>query len=232
VIVRRQGVDLQGGRDIILGFQPLDRLAAIATPGLGTSSIEAMELSFDLPDDNQSHRLGDGDRVVSVEAVTAEGQTRNSLVIGLVEAMNMPHISAQTITLFGVTDLAPDAISNVGSRSIPVLIGMDHSEAFAVNDEALVVLTRGGNDSVQGEMGCGRLVGGDGDTFHILDTAGSSQVDTVDRGMALATRSIGGTDQQGLLIDLGFIGGLVPIQQEIFLVGIDCLSRSDVETWL
>jgi Ca2+-binding RTX toxin-like protein len=371
VIQRYQGVDLQNGRDIILDFQPFDRLVAIWSAGViePRQFADMVRLSFDLLDDNQSGRLGDGDRTATIQAVTVEGQTRNSLVIDLVEALNMPHGSAQTITLFGVTELAPEAIGNFGSRTMPALVGGDHPEGFGAGEDSIVILAGGGNDQIRGgpgsdqlegqagddvvrgeggedqifggnghdvlDGGAGedilqgdsgndvlrggagedtlrgedqgrdptvgalagndRLDGGDGDDrlhagpgndlliggqgrdsfmiqhgsskffllderpmhltigdftngedtlffdtdedvfimFHMLDTDGNLQIDTFDRGTALVTGSVDGIDQQGLLIDLGFISGLVPLQkQEIFLVGIDHLARNDVDTWL
>ncbi|WP_191059080.1 calcium-binding protein [Geminicoccus harenae] len=371
VIQRYQGVDLQSGRDIILDFQSFDRLVAIWSAGViePRQSADIVRLSFDLLDDNQSGRLGDGDRAATIQAVTVEGQTRNSLLLDLVEALNLPHGSAQTITLFGVTELAPEAIGNFGSRTPFTLTGTDDPEGFGAGEDSVVILAGGGNDEVRGgpgsdriEGGAGddvvlgeggedhifggtghdildggagedvlqgdsgndilsggagedvlrgdhqgrgvvdpalsgddRLDGGDGDDrllagpgndlliggqgrdritiehgsskffplderpmhltigdftngedtlvfgfdedvfimFHMLDTDGNLQVDTFDRGTALVTRSVDGIDQQGLLIDLGFISGLVPLQtQEIFLVGINHLARNDVETWL
>ena len=169
VIERYQGVDNQNGRDIITDFDRLDRLVAISrsSGGAAQGPIETLRLSFELLDDNGSGRLGDGDRAAKIETVTFDGVSKASLVLDLVEAMNLPHSSAQKITLFGVTSLSPDAVGPFGSRVEEPFVGSNSAEFMSSNDDPQLVLALGGNDSVRGLGGEDQIDGGTGDD--ILD---------------------------------------------------------------
>ena len=68
-------------------------------------------------------------------------------------------------------------------------------------------------------------------TFDTLDTNHDGRISAADRGTALVTRTVEGTAVPGLLIDLGAVTQLVPIQrQEIFLASVDHLTRDEVVT--
>ncbi|WP_157505679.1 calcium-binding protein [Geminicoccus roseus] len=165
VIERFLGVDEQAGRDVIVDFERIDRLVVAWRTGPGTrfGPSETVFLNFDLLDDNGSGRLGDGDRAVSIETVTHGGAARASLVLDLVEAMHLPHGSAQTITLFGVTELLPAQISTFGTRALARFSGSEGVDAISGSDDAQHIRGLGGADDLRGNGGDDLLDGGDSD---------------------------------------------------------------------
>lgn len=155
------------GQDIVTDFDPFaDHLVLHDKVGPRTSppfDLRLPRLTFEDLDDNGSFRLGDGDRHVTLEAVTLDGVTKWSLVIDLKGAMALSFDGPQTVTLFGVTEIPPYAIGTYGRGGVAPLIGTSRGDVLrgGLEDDNLAGLR--GDDRLFGGAGNDRLVGHDGD---------------------------------------------------------------------
>ena len=161
-LVDQLGFIRANGQDIVTDFDPSEDHLVLHDKLGPTFSDLRPRLTFEQIDDNDTFRLGDGDRHVTIQPVTLGGVTRDSLVFDLKGATDLHFAGPQTVTLFGVTEIPPVAIGTYGAGGIAPLIGTSRADILVggPDDDRLAGLR--GDDRLFGGSGNDRLDGHDG----------------------------------------------------------------------
>jgi Ca2+-binding RTX toxin-like protein len=160
-LVDQYGFVRANGQDIVTDFDPAQDHLVLHDKLDATFNIRP-RLTFEQLDDNGTFRLGDGDRHMTIQAVTLDGVTRDSLVFDLKGAMGLDFAGPQTVTLFGVTEIPPVAIGTYGAGGIAPLIGTSRADILVGGPEDDRLAGLRGDDRLFGGGGNDRLDGHDG----------------------------------------------------------------------